>query len=246
MRFGTIIIGSELLSGKRVDEHFGHVVQTLAARGLELSWSLLLADEPVLITRSLKRSIADGDTVFCFGGIGATPDDHTRQCAAAAAGVALRRHPEAVREIQARFGDQAYPNRILMADLPADSTLIPNPFNRIPGFSLGDHHFLPGFPQMAWPMLEWVLQTYYATEFSAPSRELRLVVEGVPESQLLDIMRALVGKFPDVSFSSLPGFRDDQPWIEFGLRGPAAAAARDWLTEALAERGVMAQRPESD
>ena len=243
MRLGAIIIGSELLSGKRVDKHFPHVVNTLAVHGLELSWSQTIADDPTLSTRARRRSLADGEVVFCFGGIGATPDDHTRQCAAAAAGVPLVRHPEAVHEIEARFGEDAYPNRILMAELPAGSALIPNPFNRIPGFSLKDHHFMPGFPQMAWPMLEWVLQNYYATAFRTPSQELRLVVDGVPESQLLDVMRELVKRFPDVSFSSLPSFRDDRPRIEFGLRGGKATAARDWLAESLRERGIEAQRP---
>ena len=99
--------------------------------------------------------------MFSFGGIGATPDDHTRQAAAAALGVPLERHPEAVAEIEARFGADAYPHRVLMAEFPAGASIIPNPFNRIAAFSVRDHHFLPGFPQMAWPMLDWVLATHY-------------------------------------------------------------------------------------
>ena len=46
---------------------------------------------------------------------------------------------------EARFGEEAYPIRIRMADLPEGSRLIPNPYNQIPGFSIGHHHFLPGF-----------------------------------------------------------------------------------------------------
>ena len=73
----------------------------------------------------------------------------------------LARHPEAVAEIEARFGAEAYPHRVLMAEFPAGSSIIPNPFNRIASFSIRDHHFFPGFPQMAWPMLDWVLATRY-------------------------------------------------------------------------------------
>ena len=62
-------------------------MMTLRERGLELSWCQYLADEPALITATLKRTLAEEDVVFSFGGIGATPDDHTRQCAADAAGV---------------------------------------------------------------------------------------------------------------------------------------------------------------
>ena len=161
MNFGAIIIGDELLSGKRQDRHFQHVIETLAQRGLELKWCRIIGDDPALIVETLRQTLPQDDIVFCFGGIGATPDDHTRQCAAQAAGVPLYRHPEAVAEIEARFGAEAYPRRILMADLPQGSRIIPNPFNRIPGFSLNHHHFLPGFPQMAWPMMDWVLDTLY-------------------------------------------------------------------------------------
>ena len=152
--FGSIIIGDEILSGKRQDGHFRRTIASLAKRGLELKWCRIVGDAPALITETLRQTYASGDIVFCFGGIGATPDDHTRLCAAQAAGVPLIRHADAVAEIEARFGAGAYPRRILMADLPQGSRIIPNPFNRIPGFTLGHHHFLPGFPQMAWPMMD--------------------------------------------------------------------------------------------
>ena len=36
--FGAIIIGDEILSGKRQDGHFNHTIACLAKRGLELNW----------------------------------------------------------------------------------------------------------------------------------------------------------------------------------------------------------------
>ncbi len=73
--------------------------------------------------------MARRDAVFVFGGIGATPDDHTRQCAADAAGLALVRHPRGAAIIEKRFGREAYPQRIHMAHLPSGCALIPNPVN---------------------------------------------------------------------------------------------------------------------
>jgi hypothetical protein len=128
---------------------------------LRLAWCEHLGDEPARITAALRRTFASDDVVFSFGGIGATPDDHTRQCAAAALGVALRLHPEAEKEIRGRFGAETTPQRLKMGEFPAGADIIPNPFNRIPGFSVRDHHFVPGFPQMAWPMIEWLLDTKY-------------------------------------------------------------------------------------
>src|SRR5690606_1814808 len=129
-----------------------------------------LGDDPDLIAATLKRTFALEDTVvFSFGGIGATPDDHTRQCAARAAGVPLRLHPQAEAEIRARFVDDpkgVTPQRLAMGEFPEGAGIIPNPYNRIPGFSWRGHYFLPGFPEMAWPMMVWVLDTHYARLFA--------------------------------------------------------------------------------
>ncbi len=246
MNLGTLIIGTEILTGKRRDGHLAYVIEALARRGLTLAWSGFVGDDGPRITQSLRRSMADGDLVFVFGGIGATPDDLTRRCAADAAGVELVRHPGALAEIEARFGTLAYPNRVLMADLPAGSSLIPNPVNRICGFSLAHHHFLPGFPQMAWPMLEWVLDTQYPQLRGEPLVEALLLARGAHESELLDVMSSLVAAFPEVGFSSLPHFAQQGAEIEFGLRGrPAAVAgARGWLVQALTERGVAVHERE--
>src|SRR5205823_6527501 len=83
MAIGLIIIGDEILSGKRSDKHLPKVIELLAERGLQLAWAEVVGDDPVRITQTLRRTLAGPDIVFCSGGIGATPDDHTRQCAAA-------------------------------------------------------------------------------------------------------------------------------------------------------------------
>src|SRR5437660_431679 len=136
MTIGALIIGDEILSGKRQDAHLAHVIDALRQRGLKLDWARYEGDDRDRLTATLRESFATGNIVFSFGGVGATPDDHTRQSAAAALGVALLRHPEAVAEIEAQFGAAAYPNRILMAEFPAGSRIIPNPVNRIASFSV--------------------------------------------------------------------------------------------------------------
>src|SRR6476661_3743130 len=106
MKFAAIVIGDELLSGKRQDKHLPKLIELLGARGLSLAWAHYLGDDPALITETLGRTLRGEDVVFSFGGIGATPDDHTRECAARAAGVALHLHPDAEVEIRGRFGDE--------------------------------------------------------------------------------------------------------------------------------------------
>jgi len=223
--FGAFIIGDELLVGKRQDKHLPFVIEALAKRGLRLSWAHYLGDEPPRITAALKQSLASQDVVFSFGGIGATPDDHTRQCAAAALNVALRIHPDAEREIRARFGGEVTPQRLQMGEFPVGSAIIPNPVNRIPGFSLRDHHFVPGFPQMAWPMVEWVLDTKYRDRFNAQAwKEQSILVFEAGESQLIPAMQAVEASYKGVKVFSLPSMGQDgsRIHVELGVRGDPA------------------------
>ena len=223
--FGAFIIGDELLVGKRQDKHLPFLIEALAKRGLRLSWAHYLGDEPERITASLKQSFASNDVVFSFGGIGATPDDHTRQCAAAAMGVGLRIHPDAEREIRARFGAEVTPQRLAMGEFPPGSSIIPNPVNRIPGFSLREHHFVPGFPQMAWPMVEWVLDTRYEKLFNRDKwAEGSILVYEAGESQLIFAMKEVEAGFKGVKVFSLPSMGQDgsRIHVELGVRGDPA------------------------
>jgi len=219
MHIGAVIIGDEILSGKRQDKHFNQLQIMLAKRGLELSWTLIVGDDPQQLERALRYSMSSDDLVFSFGGIGATPDDRTRQTVAKIADVPLIPHPEATAEIEARFGEDAYPNRMLMGYLPEGSKIIPNTINRIPGFSYANHHFTPGFPEMAWPMVEWVLDNLYAhLKNQRPATEQTIFVQRGHESDLLPVMNQIVNDYPLLKLSSLPHL-GDPPHIEFSLRG---------------------------
>ena len=223
--FGALIIGDELLVGKREDKHLGFLIRALAQRGLRLAWAQYLGDDAARLTVALRASLAGPDVVFSFGGIGATPDDHTRQCAAAALGVPLALHPDAEREIRARFGGEVTPHRLAMGEFPEGAAIIPNPVNRIPGFSVRDHHFVPGFPQMAWPMVEWVLDSRYRNRFDSQRwAEGSIFVYEAGESQLVPAMRAVEEAFKGVKVFSLPSMGADGSRIhcELGVRGDPA------------------------
>ncbi len=242
---GAIIIGDEITLGRRQDKHFARIVELLAARGLTLDWALYHGDNRERLTEVLRRSFAAGDIVFSCGGIGNTPDDHTRQAAAAAAGVELVLHPEAEREIRGRYaeiGREVTDYALDMGRYPLGSRIIPNPFNRIPGFSWGDHHFVPGFPQMAWPMIEWVLDTCYADLFNRrPSAEAAILVWQGIESALTPLMLRIEAEYTGLKVFSLPflGSAEVQRHIELGVRGAPeqVPAAMETMRRAVVELG---------
>lgn len=242
MNFGLIIIGDEILSGKRQDKHLPKVIELLAARGLQLAWARYLGDDRARITAALRDAFASGDVVFSCGGIGATPDDHTRQAAAAALGVPLALHLQAkalieerMRDVAAEKGETYEPqrednlHRLNMGTFPQGADIILNPYNKIPGFSVGDVHFVPGFPVMAWPMIESLLdQRYGALHGSQRQVERSVIVFGAMEAALTPLMEQIEHRHAGVRVFSLPSV-DHPQWgrhIELGVKGEAAAVAR--------------------
>lgn len=219
MKFGALIIGDEILSGKRQDKHFEFLQKTLKKYELSLSWVKYIQDDSKDIIQSIKESIKPDTVIFSFGGIGATPDDFTRQSAAEAFGLQLTRNDEALKLIEEQFGDGAYPKRVLMADIPQDALLIPNEINKIPGFKINHHHFLPGFPEMAWPMVEWILNTHYQGLLNQNDfAEASIWINDVSESKLIDLMNEIVKKYPEIKLFSLPKLNPVKT-IELGVKG---------------------------
>ena len=267
MKFGLIIVGDEILSGKRADKHLPKFIELLHARGLQLEWAEYVGDSPDRITATLKRAFESGDAVFSTGGIGATPDDHTRQCAARALGVALALHPQAEALIRERMQDTAREqgtvyepdrpdniHRLNMGVFPVGAEIIPNPYIKIPGFSIespierragppqaarapsggsdphemrerGGVHFVPGFPVMAWPMMESVLESQYRHLFQTSAWvEKSVIVFGAMEAALTPLMEDIERLHVGVKVFSLPSVDHPQygRHIELGVKGPPA------------------------
>ncbi|MBS7349881.1 MAG: competence/damage-inducible protein A [Comamonas sp.] len=248
-RFGALIIGDEILSGKREDKHLPKLIELLGARGCTLSWAEYVGDERERLTDALRRAFASADIVFSFGGIGATPDDHTRQCAGAALGLPLHLHPEAAALITQRMQDIANErgevfepqrpdnvHRLQMGMIPQSAHILPNAYNRIPGFSCrgaggGWVHFTPGFPVMAWPMVEWALDHHHR-DMQRPQSyaERSIILFTAQESALTPLMEAIEAAHPLIKVFSLPSV--DHPeyglHIELGVKGLASAVEAAW------------------
>jgi len=237
---GLIIIGDEILSGKRSDKHLPKFIELLNERGLQLAWAEYVGDSPARITAVLTRAFASGDVVFSCGGIGATPDDHTRQCAAQALGVPLALQEQAKALILERMRDVALEqgvafeperddnlHRLNMGTFPQGAQIIFNPYNKIPGFTCqgagqGLVHFVPGFPVMAWPMMQDKLDTFCQTWGAAPKRiERSVIVFGAMEATLTPLMERIEFQHANVKVFSLPSV-DHPTWgkhIELGVKG---------------------------
>jgi len=203
---GLLVVGNEILNGRRRDKHFDTALALSAEWNISLEYALFLPDTRAILVEQLRWSMAQPFPFFCCGGIGATPDDLTRQCAAEAGGVPIKRHKEAAAILQERFGDQATDQRLRMIDFPKGASLVPNPFNGVPGFHIANGYFLPGFPEMAAPMMRLVLETAYEIGKNRLRRELLL--PGTREADLTDLLDEYAATHPEIALSSLPQFTE--------------------------------------
>ncbi len=238
-QFFTLIIGTEILNRRRSDKHFDFVTQALLEKGHKLTGSFMIEDDPALIVQTIKFIASQPNPVlFSFGGIGSTPDDYTRKCAA----IALKDghlpiHEEAKNIIEKQLGDRAYPHPIKMAELPRGAKLLNNPVNNMPAFSLDERFFfMPGFPEMSHPMVKEILEKlipenkiYYRHTLTALCKE----------NELIEVME----KMPkNVEFSSLPKLYDDGWRVSISVASDDEALAQEAFNmyiELLESKGIV-------
>ena len=228
----AVIIGNEILAGRRNDAHLAATVAACNARGLRLQEVVYLGDDHGALVAAFRRLHAGGAMILSFGGIGATPDDKTRQAVAEVLDVPLALQPEGLASLERRFGAELNDTRRQLVAFPQGASLIPNPVNEIPGFSIAGMHCVPGFPQMATPMVAWVLDRY--GRHLQQERFYQALLVELPESEAVALITALEAQFAEVSISSLPQLRRR---LELGFEGErdavarAMAVARQWLRE---------------
>ncbi len=250
MEIGILIIGDEILSGKRKDQHLENIIKILFKRGLQLSWAEYIRDDQQKIVQTLKRTFKKDNIVFSCGGIGSTPDDLTRQSAAIALDLPLELHPEAREKIYERIKEAAIENntkpdyfsdlnlhRLKMGEFPKGAKIIPNPFNKIPGFFFHHgknraHYFVPGFPIMAQPMISWALDTHHFKLFNKNKLvEKSVIVYNGIESRLTPLMEEIEKNFKGIKIFSLPSITkiNKRRFVELGVKGELLIVEKAFL-----------------
>jgi len=261
MTIAVIIIGDEILSGKRQDKHLAKIIEFLNLRGMQLSEVKYLGDDLHILAKNFKLSFDSytdkNDLVICCGGIGGTPDDKTRQACAIALNQELVLHSKAKEQILIRIKQMQLQNkapqdfnhsenlqRLTMGEFPVNADIIPNNYNNIPGFSISNHFFVPGFPVMSWPMIEWILDTKYKhLHHTNIVQTLSCFIPLIQESQLSAILFELEKNFKDITTFSLPSFgknirNNDNLEIDMGKES-------EWQTKPYIEVGVKGKSPSS-
>ncbi|WP_419770163.1 MAG: competence/damage-inducible protein A [Candidatus Marinarcus sp.] len=206
--FYSVIIGTELLNGRRKDAHFAFLNSELLKRGYEQKASFVIKDDPIFMEDVFNLIQQDPHSVmFCFGGIGATPDDFTRKVAAKAFTHGKMHYNEVAKElIINQFGEETFPHRIEMSNLPIGAKLLDNVVNNVPGFYLEDRFFFtPGFPSMSQAMVLQALNCYFKENVCKKYRKTMTIYTG--ENAIIPLMKTYSN---EVEISSLPRIKGEK------------------------------------
>ena len=165
MRAIILSIGTELVSGLRLDTHSADIAQALSALGLEVVRHETVDDDALAIAAAFRRGAAEADLIVATGGLGPTLDDCTRDGLAAAMDAPLEINPEAMAHLEswakARGRTVSESNR-RQAFLPRGSRALPNPVGTACGIGarlgLTQVFCMPGVPgEMALMLSDVVL-----------------------------------------------------------------------------------------
>ena len=210
-----IIVGNEILSGRTQDTNLNYLAKRLGERGIRLAEVRVIADQAETIQSAVNELRARYDYVFTTGGIGPTHDDITAENIAAAFGVPLIQHPEAVEVLNAYYAarDQEVTEaRLRMARTPEGATLIDNPVSGAPGFCMDNVYVMAGVPKIMQGMLEGLLPQLKQGAIT----DQQSIACDLPESVLSSALADIQAAHPSVDIGSYPGLS--------GISGPAAGS----------------------
>jgi nicotinamide-nucleotide amidase len=178
MNCEIIAVGSELLTPYRQDTNSLFLTERLLTLGVNVIFKTIVGDRLAHLTSAIQLALGRADIVITMGGLGPTEDDLTRQAVSEALGIRLRRNPEIIGALYARFAArraQMTENNARQADVLDGSQILENPRGTAPG--------------------QWV-DTVFASH-----RKLVILLPGPPtelkamfDAQCMERLRAIVPK----------------------------------------------------
>jgi len=200
----VMVVGDEILSGRTQDTNTSFIAKWLNERGVRLCEVRVVPDIQTEIVAALNALRGRYDYVFTTGGIGPTHDDITADAVAAAFGVPIDYHPQALEILNAHYAPGEFTEaRKRMARIPQGAELIENPVSKAPGFHIGNVFVLAGVPMIMQAMLESL-----SHHIAGGQKMLSACIGGaVAEGHVAEALGILQGQYPDVSMGSYPYFR---------------------------------------
>jgi len=241
MKSEIIAVGSEMLTPHRQDTNSLYLTEKLNELGVVVSFKTIVGDRRRDLVNAIRTALGRVDIAILMGGLGPTEDDLTREAAADALELTLRRDASQVAALHARAAAWRIsmpPNNLKQADVIEGATLLPNPNGSAPGQWL-DTTFngyrklvilLPGPPHECRPLFD--AECLPRLRETAPPRAIAtrtLKAAMIPESQADKLIAPIYTTYPDVETTILAHAGDLQ--VTLICSKPTREAAQERVDE---------------
>ena len=212
----VLVIGDEILSGRTQDTNTSYIARFLGALGIDLREARVVPDIQDEIVAALNALRARYTYVFTTGGIGPTHDDITFEAVAAAFGVGVYYHPEAMAAMAARYKPGEFNEaRKRMALIPVGAELVRNTVSTAPGVHIGNVFVMAGVPMIMRAMLDAIEPRLVRGAIVHTAT----VQAKVPEGRIAEGLGKIQSDHKDVAIGSYPYYREDGAGVQLVARG---------------------------
>lgn len=199
-----LVIGNEILSGKVRDTNSAFLAVELRKLGVDLERILTIPDEIDLIARETKDMSERFDYVFTSGGIGPTHDDMTMDGIALAFDRQLEMNQSMV-DRMARYSEKPLNDAMKkMAIIPSGSEILDVGGLWFPVVVVENVHIFPGIPELFEKKFHSI-----ADRFSGVPFQLKKIYVRPAESDIAEILNALLREFPELMLGSYPRINEE-------------------------------------
>ncbi len=199
-----LVIGNEILSGKVRDTNSAFLAVELRKLGVDLERILTIPDQVELIARETRAMSEAYDFVFTSGGIGPTHDDMTMDGIALAFDREIELNQAMVDRMQ-RYSDKPLNDAMKkMALIPGGAEILDVGGLWFPVVVVENVHIFPGIPELFEKKFHSIRDRFSGVPFV-----LRKLYVRESESDIAEILNALLREFPELMLGSYPRINEE-------------------------------------
>jgi molybdenum cofactor synthesis domain-containing protein len=201
---GILVVGNEILSGKVVDTNSPYLCRELRALGVDVERIVTIPDVVDVIAEHVRTMSRAYDFLFTSGGIGPTHDDLTIDGVAAAFGRSLELSESIMDRLRRATGHEPNESQLKMAQIPSGASLLDAGDLWFPLVVVENVYILPGIPELLRKKFESARDRFRGVPFV-----LKRVYVTSMESEIAEVLHALLQEFPELMLGSYPRIQEE-------------------------------------
>jgi molybdenum cofactor synthesis domain-containing protein len=226
---GILVVGNEILSGKVADTNSPYLCRELRGLGVDVERIVTIPDVVDVIAEHVRTMSRAYDFLFTSGGIGPTHDDLTIDGVAAAFGRSLELSESIMDRLRRATGHEPNESQLKMAQIPSGASLLDAGDLWFPLVVVENVYILPGIPELLRKKFESARDRFRGVPFV-----LKRVYVTSMESEIAEVLHALLQEFPELMLGSYPRIQEESFRVMLTLESRDAGYVQRALDSLLA------------